>query len=100
MPTPVVCVSHRNAYDHIKNKLKLSYEYIGEHAVKNIKDPVRVYKVLMHPQDAGKRIGGKKKRSKLKWVLAFIAIFSVLTVVILGGLYWNYFYLQRAESVG
>ena len=48
-----VCIS-RNAYDHIKNKLELGYEYIGEHAVKNIKDPVRVYKVLMTPEDVGK----------------------------------------------
>jgi adenylate cyclase len=37
----------RNAYDHIKNKLKLDYHYFGEHAVKNIKQPVRVYKVLL-----------------------------------------------------
>lgn len=43
----------QNAYDHIKNKLKLGYEYIGEHSVKNIKDPVRVYHVLMDPADAG-----------------------------------------------
>ena len=93
-----VCIS-RNAYDHIKNKLKLSYEYIGEHAVKNIKDPVRVYKVLMHPQDAGKRIGGKKKRSKLKWFLSATAIFAILTIGILGGLYWKYLYLPEPENI-
>ena len=34
-----VCISH-NAYDHVKNKLTLGYEYIGEHTVKIIKDPV------------------------------------------------------------
>ena len=41
-----VCIS-RNAYDHIRNKLELDYEYLGEHSVKNIKQPVRVYKVLL-----------------------------------------------------
>ena len=41
-----ICIS-RNAYDHVKNKLELGYEYLGEHEVKNIKEPVRVYKVLM-----------------------------------------------------
>ena len=41
-----VCIS-RNAYDHIRNKLKLGYEYLGEHNVKNIKQPVRVYKVIL-----------------------------------------------------
>ena len=41
-----VCIS-RNAYDHIRNKLNLGYEYLGEHDVKNIKQPVRVYKVIL-----------------------------------------------------
>jgi adenylate cyclase len=41
-----VCIS-RNTYDHIKNKLQVETEYLGEHDVKNIKEPVRVYKVLM-----------------------------------------------------
>ena len=41
-----ICVS-RSTYDQIKNKLKLSYDYLGEHEVKNIKEPVRVYKVLL-----------------------------------------------------
>ena len=41
-----ICVS-RSTYDQIKNKLKLSYDYLGEHEVKNIKEPVRVYKILL-----------------------------------------------------
>jgi adenylate cyclase len=41
-----VCIS-RNAYDHVKDKLELGFEFIGEHEVKNIKEPVRVYKVLL-----------------------------------------------------
>jgi adenylate cyclase len=30
----------------VKEKIELGFEYIGEHEVKNIKEPVRVYKVL------------------------------------------------------
>jgi adenylate cyclase len=41
-----ICIS-RNAYDHVKNKLELSFDYLGEHEVKNIMDPVQVYKVLL-----------------------------------------------------
>jgi adenylate cyclase len=41
-----VCIS-RNTYDHVNDKLELEYEYLGEHEVKNIKKPVRVYKVLL-----------------------------------------------------
>jgi adenylate cyclase len=41
-----ICIS-RNTYDLIKNKLELETEYLGEHEVKNIEEPVRVYKVLL-----------------------------------------------------
>ncbi|NIO05997.1 MAG: tetratricopeptide repeat protein [Proteobacteria bacterium] len=36
-----------SAYEQIENKLTLGYEYVGEHTVKNIKKPVRVYRVRM-----------------------------------------------------
>ncbi len=35
-------------YDQVKNKLALSYEDLGEQRVKNIADPVRVYRVVPH----------------------------------------------------
>lgn len=41
-----ICIT-RNVYDQIKDKLSLEYDYLGEHSVKNIKDPVRVYRVRM-----------------------------------------------------
>jgi len=81
-----VCIS-RNAYDHIRNKLKLGYEYLGEHSVKNIKQPVRVYKILMDPEDAGKLIGVKPKASGKKWILPLV----IVTAIIATSLAW-YFY--------
>jgi len=41
-----VCIS-RNTYDQVKGKLELGFEYLGEHEFKNIKESVRVYKVLL-----------------------------------------------------
>jgi adenylate cyclase len=41
-----ICIS-RSTYDQIKRKLDLSFEYLGEHDVKNIKESVRVYRILM-----------------------------------------------------
>ena len=41
-----ICIS-RNTYDHVKDKLDLGFEYLGEHQVKNIKEPVRVYKIIL-----------------------------------------------------
>ncbi|MFC1823406.1 tetratricopeptide repeat protein [Thermodesulfobacteriota bacterium] len=44
-----VCVS-RNVYDQVKNKLNLEYGDLGEHAVKNISEPVRVYRIIMEAE--------------------------------------------------
>lgn len=39
-----VCIS-LSAYDQVETKLALNYEYMGEHSVKNILKPIRVYRV-------------------------------------------------------
>jgi class 3 adenylate cyclase/pimeloyl-ACP methyl ester carboxylesterase len=44
-----ICISG-TAYDQVENKIGLSYEYLGEHTVKNIARPVRVYRVLMESE--------------------------------------------------
>ena len=41
-----ICIS-RTVYDQVKKKLEIEYEYLGEYSVKNIDDPVRIYRVLM-----------------------------------------------------
>src|SRR3989449_3791191 len=38
-----ICISG-TVHDHVKNKLALGYEYLGEQAVKNITKPVRVWR--------------------------------------------------------
>jgi adenylate cyclase len=43
-----ICISG-TAYDQVKNKLDLGYEYLGEKTVKNIPEPVRVYRLGMAP---------------------------------------------------
>src|SRR6266705_1653429 len=40
-------------YDQVKNKIAVVYEALGEHVVKNILEPVRVYRVLLEPKPAG-----------------------------------------------
>ena len=80
-----VCIS-RSIYDQVKNKLDLGFEYLGEQKVKNISDPVRVYKLLLDPKDAGKIIGEEKsKATKKTWVisgtLALVAILVAMAAV-------------------
>ena len=87
-----ICIS-RTAYDHVKNKLTLGYEYIGEHAVKNIADPVKVYRVLMEPEAAGKVIGEKRARPRRRQWLVRASVILVLGFVVVA--IWN-FYLRSA----
>jgi adenylate cyclase len=46
-----VCIS-RGVYEQVKDKLPYNYSYEGEQKVKNIKDPLGVYKVVFN-SDAG-----------------------------------------------
>ena len=84
----------RNVYNNVKNKLKFGYEYQGEHQVKNIADPVRVYKVLTTPETAGQLIG-ETKAPKFLSKKPSIAIFAVLVIVAVSVIW--YFYPRSPE---
>lgn len=43
-----ICISG-TAFDHVEDKVAIAFECLGEQAVKNIRKPVRVYKLLMEP---------------------------------------------------
>jgi adenylate cyclase len=45
-----VCISE-SVRTAIGNKLPLGYEFMGEQSVKNIKNPIRAYQVILHPQE-------------------------------------------------
>ena len=81
----------------MKNKLELGYEYLGEHNVKNISEPVRVYRVLMEPEAAGKVIGEKRFIGRISRRTAIAAI--IILIIVAGGLAgWN-FYLHQSKRV-
>jgi adenylate cyclase len=72
----------RNAYGQIKDKLTFGYEYIGEHEVKNIKYPIRVYKVLMGSENAGKLVGDEPRRPRKKWFLPLSVVAAIVATSI------------------
>ena len=73
-----ICISG-TAFDQVKGKLSLGYQFVGKQTVKNIPDPIRAYKVLMAPEDSGKIIG-EIKPNKLRWVLAAAAMLTAIVV--------------------
>jgi adenylate cyclase len=78
-----ICISG-TAFDQVKNKLNLGHKYLGEQTVKNILEPVRVYRVLMEPEAAGKVIGERKAKPR-KWqkpVSILVAIIIVVAAVV------------------
>src|SRR5512135_2881105 len=75
-----VCISG-STYDFVGKKLSLGYEYLGEHTVKNIEKPVRVYRVLMEPEAAGKVIGEKSVKPR-KWQRAVTGLVFILIVIV------------------
>jgi adenylate cyclase len=77
-------------FEHIKDKLSLGYHYLGEQTVKNIPEPVRVYRLLTEPGDAGKLIGVAKKAPKGRWLEVAAVIFFVVI-----GLIIYQFYMRR-----
>jgi len=86
-----ICVSG-TAYDQIAKKLPLGYEYLGEQTVKNIEKPVRVYRVLMEPEAAGKVIGEKRPISR-HWRWAAVALIVVAAALA----FWNFYFRPPFE---
>lgn len=80
----------------VEKKLSLVFEFVGEHLLKNMDQPVSVYriKLLSVPVASGRRRRGK---SYMQWVAAT----SVGLVAIAGGiwLYLIFFYVQASANV-
>lgn len=77
------------AYDQVKSKLDLNFAYMGEQTVKNIAEPVRVYKVLMQPGAAAPMV----MRQKLE-----VPLYAAATYGILCFLYLKYLRYFIADS--
>ena len=73
-------------YEQIKNKLVCAYQSLGDRQVKNITDPVTVYRVLPDP-------AALSQARRTRWPGALLAVLIVSVIAILGG--WYLLLLQR-----
>jgi adenylate cyclase len=94
-----ICISGR-AYDQVENKLGLEYKNLGKHQVKNIKRPIRVYRVLSYPGAAAHGIIKTKSamRRKLWRATLFLGLAGLLLLSVSALVIWN-FYFRLPEVV-
>lgn len=78
-------------YEQIKHKVVCGYESLGDRKVKNITDPVRVYRVLPDANAVGRTRGRREN------ILIFLLSFTVM--VIAAGVLW-YLLAQPPGRVG
>lgn len=89
-----ICLS-RTAYDQVKKKLNYEYEYLGEYEVKNIDEPVQIYRVQMELETPTKKVNGNKTSSEAWRKIAL----AVVTIFILGTLTAWYFSFRQTPVV-
>ena len=90
-----ICISG-SAYEQIENKLPLDYEYLGEHSVKNIRRPIRIYRALTEPES--KTLIGKGGRLGGRWRIGVAVGLTVLILVGAALVAWNAFLRPKARA--
>ena len=73
-----ICISS-TVYDAVEGKLAYGFDFLGEHQVKNISKPVRVYRVRAEPRPPSPRPWSKRG---VRWQIAVPAF--VLILLLLG----------------
>ena len=92
-----ICISG-TAYEHVENKLDLEFEDLGEHGVKNIPKPVRLYRVLSHPDAAAHQVISARKAAGRTWRKRILVIAAILLVAVAIAV-WQFYGHLSAPSV-
>lgn len=74
------------AYDQIKSKIAVGFEYQGRQKVKNIPDPIRVYRLLTDPDKSGSTIYRRKKDDPRHRKRMAVVVISVMVVAIVAAI--------------
>ncbi len=85
-----VCIS-RGVFDQVKKKVRQGFEYMGEHTVKNISEPVRIYRILFQSEFEGKVLEESSiwKVKRKKSFAITIAVILVCSSVLLWFIYYR-----------
>jgi TolB-like protein len=81
-----VCISS-TVYDAVEGKLALGFDFLGEHNVKNITKPVRVYRVRAESKPSSARLRPKRR---MRWQIAVPALALILALLGAAGVWrWS-----------
>ncbi|NIS70359.1 MAG: hypothetical protein GTO12_15875 [Proteobacteria bacterium] len=86
-----ICISGK-VYEEVKGKLGLEYEYLGEQTVKNIPEPVPVYRVLMELGDAV-GVPREKEAQPRTWQKTALVALLILLLAALAFAIWKSYLL-------
>ena len=89
-----ICVS-RGIYDQVKKNVSQEFEYMGEHLVKNISEPVRIYRLLLSTGVEKKSIREPVIKSN-RFRNPYVLIIAILVVAFAGVIFK--FYLSTAKT--
>ena len=84
------------AYDQVKSKLAVGYASLGEQKVKNITEPIRVYRVVLDAAAAGKTTEARKNRRSWRVPAAAAAVIALLLAG--AGAWWQPWRTAREPS--
>ena len=82
------------AYDQVKRKLPYRFEFIGEQQVKNIKDPVRAYRVVMGSGTPEEALRIEPKRRSLSRAATVGLIAAGIGLLAVGFYFWVYMHTR------
>jgi len=74
------------AYDQVKSKIPVGFEYQGRQKVKNIPDPIRVYRLLTDPDKSGSTIYRRKKDDPRHRARMAVLVMSVMVAAIVAAI--------------
>src|SRR5713226_2906737 len=83
-----ICLSG-TVYDQVKTRLDLGYEDLGAQAVKNIAEPVRVYRVQMEPGSAAPAVVKQPWITGKSWHRGALALVGLLLILAGGVTVWQ-----------
>ena len=78
----------RTVVEHVKHKLRLQFEPLGEHQVKNIAEPVAIYRIPLDDEAAALLVTPERSRRRHRWLVVAAGLAAAIASIS-GALLWN-----------